>query len=459
MSEPNAGSDLASLTTKAVLDGDRFIVNGQKVWTSGAQHAAWCLCFVRTNTGGAEAQGHQRAHHRHADTGYRVPADRRADRAHVRGLQRGVLHRCRGAAREPARRAQRRLAALDGLARARAGDVVDQLRLRPRRRDRPPGGARPRDGFDARQRDLVASAYIDHQALQALGYSGFAKFAKGQAAPEHSILKLFGSEALQRALLLGAEESGPTASTSTTSDRRCGVTDRSSRNTCARSAPRFRAAPARSSATSSPSGSVRSPPLRVAVLVKQVPKFEAMELGPGGRTGARGARARAQPVLPSSREQGGGVGRGHRRYVDGVHPRAAARRRRVARGHRLGRGRRRADHRRRVRRLRHPRHGASPRPSSAKDRSISSSSAATRSTPTPGRSVPKSRSCSTFRSSPASSSSTSAKASCAWCARRTTVRASASCNCRRSSRRPSACANPPRSILRDAPRCPPTASA
>jgi alkylation response protein AidB-like acyl-CoA dehydrogenase len=62
--------------------------------------------------------------------------------------------------------------------------------------------------FDARQRDLVASAYIDHQALQAIGYSGFAKFAKGQAAPEHSILKLFGSEALQRSLLVGTEESG-----------------------------------------------------------------------------------------------------------------------------------------------------------------------------------------------------------------------------------------------------------
>jgi alkylation response protein AidB-like acyl-CoA dehydrogenase len=62
--------------------------------------------------------------------------------------------------------------------------------------------------FDARQRDAVASVFVDQQALQALGYSGFAKFAKGRAAPEHSILKLFGSEALQRALLTGFEELG-----------------------------------------------------------------------------------------------------------------------------------------------------------------------------------------------------------------------------------------------------------
>ena len=56
--------------------------------------------------------------------------------------------------------------------------------------------------------DLVASAYIDAQSLQFLGYRGFAKFAKGQASPEHSLLKLYGSEAVQRALLVGDRAAG-----------------------------------------------------------------------------------------------------------------------------------------------------------------------------------------------------------------------------------------------------------
>ena len=147
-SEPGAGSDLASLKTSAKREGDHYIVNGQKTWTTSAQYADWIFCLVAHRRGGEEAGRHHVPADRHEDAGHHGAADP-DHRRQPRG-QRGLLRRREGAGREPHLRGEQGLGLRQVPARQRAH------RHRARRRlegaDPPAEGDRPRWSASATSR-------------------------------------------------------------------------------------------------------------------------------------------------------------------------------------------------------------------------------------------------------------------------------------------------------------------
>ena len=209
MSEPDAGSDLANLSTRAVLDGDRFLVTGQKVWTSYAMASQKCFCYVRTDPDAPKHKGisvlmidmdtpgievrplrHLSGKEEFAEvffTDVEVPA------ANLIGTLNGgwritmgsLAHERGGLWVEGVSNVQHALEDLCALA-TRTGRAADP-------------GVRRR----------LAAVYERAASLRALGYQGFAGFAQEGSAPEHSFMKLATSELGKELYELGMELQGP----------------------------------------------------------------------------------------------------------------------------------------------------------------------------------------------------------------------------------------------------------
>ncbi|CAM2779344.1 acyl-CoA dehydrogenase [Mycobacterium intermedium] len=193
MSEPGAGSDLASLRTRAVRDGDHFVVNGQKVWTSGAHDADVLLTFVRTDPAAPKHKGisvlliptdtpgvvrrpfASVCGHDDVDFNEVFFTDVRVPVANLVGELNGGWRVAHGSLGH-----ERAMLWMD------YANLLHELTV-----DFGPSGALERDSY--------ATLVMDAQALRLLGSAALAKAARGnEDVPAQSVLKLLGSEALQR---------------------------------------------------------------------------------------------------------------------------------------------------------------------------------------------------------------------------------------------------------------------
>ena len=194
MSEPGAGSDLASLKTRAVLDGDHFVVNGQKVWTSGAHDADVLLTFVRTDPAAPKHKG---------ISVLLIPTDTP-----------GVVRRPFASVSDSEEVDFNEVFFTD--ARVPAENLVGELNAGWRVATGSLGHERAMLWMDYAdllhaltvefgptgnlQRDHYATLVMDCHALRLMGSAALAKAARGEEdVPAQSVLKLLGSEAMQRA--------------------------------------------------------------------------------------------------------------------------------------------------------------------------------------------------------------------------------------------------------------------
>jgi alkylation response protein AidB-like acyl-CoA dehydrogenase len=204
MSEPGAGSDLASLRTRAVLDGEHFVVDGQKVWTSGAHDADILLTFVRTDPDAPKHKGISVLLIPTDSPGVtRRPfasASDREDRDFNEVFFTDVrvpVENLVGPLNQGWRVATGSLGHERTMLWMGYADQLQELTI-----DFVPSGVLERDQY--------ATLVMDSEALRLLGSAALARAARGEEdVPSLSVLKLLGSEAVQTATEHGLRAEGP----------------------------------------------------------------------------------------------------------------------------------------------------------------------------------------------------------------------------------------------------------
>jgi alkylation response protein AidB-like acyl-CoA dehydrogenase len=215
MSEPDAGSDLAGLKCRAVLDGDNFVVNGQKVWTSGANYADFCFLFCRTDRDAPKHKGisivlvymntpgvtvrplPEIIHPENPDLNEVFFDDVVVPAKNLVGELNNGWVRANGSLAH-----ERGMVWLNNVLSVEMAmrNLLDEAPTRL--------GRLASETERAVMTDALVRCQIDTVAARVLGFRGFAKLVRGGDAPEQALMKWFSTELRQTVALVGAELEG-----------------------------------------------------------------------------------------------------------------------------------------------------------------------------------------------------------------------------------------------------------